>query len=181
MSATWVALLRGMNVGGHRITNADLAAAFTALGMANVATYRASGNVIFDAAEDAAALTARIEEGLQGALGYAVPTYLRSGADFLAVAATTPFTTEQVAAVRGKPQVTFLGAAPSEDVRSSVLALATDEDRLVLEGRELYWLPTAGILQTKLDLRAIESLLGVGTMRTLGTVAGIAKTVRARA
>jgi uncharacterized protein (DUF1697 family) len=50
MSA-YVAFLRGMNVGGHRLSNGELRAHFAAMGFADVATFRASGNVVFAADE----------------------------------------------------------------------------------------------------------------------------------
>ncbi len=54
-----------------------------------------------------------------------------------------------------------------------MLALATAQDRLALGERELYWLPSAGVLDSPLDLEAIEGLLGSYTMRTMGTVEGL--------
>ena len=45
--ARYAAFLRGMNVGGHRLTNEQLRAHFHTLGFAEVETFRASGNVVF--------------------------------------------------------------------------------------------------------------------------------------
>ncbi len=70
---TWVALLRGVNVGGIRIRNADLAALFGDLGLTQVATVLASGNVRFEAEVEVpgrAALKARIEVALRDRFGY---------------------------------------------------------------------------------------------------------------
>ncbi|MFT3799030.1 DUF1697 domain-containing protein [Microbacterium sp.] len=69
----WVALLRGVNVGGITVRSADLAALFRASGYTAVKTVLASGNVRFTA--DAAALTraelkARIEQALRDRFGY---------------------------------------------------------------------------------------------------------------
>ena len=50
----------------------------------------------------------------------------------------------------------------------------TDEDRLALDGRELYWLPSGGISDSALDLTAIERTLGAITIRTKTTVEQIA-------
>ena len=47
----YAAFLRGINVVGSRISNKELAAPFEAIGFEDVATFRASGNVIFSAAE----------------------------------------------------------------------------------------------------------------------------------
>ena len=49
--ALYAAFLRGMNVGGHRITNAELGAIFTAMDLQDARCFRASGNVVFGASE----------------------------------------------------------------------------------------------------------------------------------
>ena len=51
-----------------------------------------------------------------------------------------------------------------------MLALANDEDRLVFDDRELYWLPSGGTRDSRLDLKMVEKLLGATTMRTKGTI-----------
>jgi len=59
-------------------------------------------------------------------------------------------------------------------VRKEVLAMSTEEDWLAIKGRELYWLPSGGTIDSDLDLKAIGSLLGLSTMRTKGTIERIA-------
>jgi uncharacterized protein (DUF1697 family) len=169
------AFLRGMNVGGHRLTNEELRSHFEAMGFADVRTFRASGNVVFEAQrEPLAKMTARIELALAGALGYEVPTFLRTASEVRAIAAAQPFAPAQVEASKGKLQVTMLSATPAKRVREQVLALATYADRLAFVERELYWLPSGGILDSALDLKAIARLLGPGTTRTKNTVEQIA-------
>ncbi len=174
----YVAFLRGMNLGNRRIKNPQLAAEFERLGLLEVATFRASGNVIFDTEVDGgearAALAERIETGLLEGLGYDVPVYLRSAAELRAIAAREPFAAKDVAASKGKLQVTMLQAKPGAAARRKALALSTDADRLAIEGTELYWLPSGGVSETELDLKAIERALGPGTQRTMGTVEQIA-------
>jgi len=172
----YVAFLRGMNLGGRRIKNDELRSEFEALGFVDVACFRASGNVIFGAGEgDEVALTSRIEIGLEEALGYQVPVFLRGAAELLAIAAREPFETSLMTASKGKLQVAFLLDAPTKKSRSEALDLATDEDRLAIDGRELYWLPSGGISESDLDLRTLEATLGTWTMRTMGTVEQIVR------
>lgn len=169
----YVAFLRGMNVGGHRITNAELCAAFDEIGLPDAATFRASGNVIFDAPDGdrRADVAARIEQGLEETLGYAVPVFLRDAAETRAIAAQEPFPARQVAASKGKLQVILLASKPTAKVAEDVLAHATDKDRLAIAGSELYWLPSGGTLDSELDLKTIAKLIGgLSTMRTKGTV-----------
>jgi len=171
----YVAFLRGMNLGGRRIKNDELRAEFEALGFEDVATFRASGNVIFGAGSGSeAALTKKIEAGLGDALGYEVPVFLRSCAEVTGIASREPFEAKPVAASKGKLQVSFLAKKPAAAARGKVEALSTDEDRLALIGRELYWLPSGGISESDLDWKPIDAALGSGTMRTMGTVEQIA-------
>lgn len=171
----YVAFLRGMNLGGRRIKNEELKREFEALGLRDVSCFRASGNVIFATEEKAEEkLKQRIEAGLGEALGYEVPVFLRSAAELGAVSAQAPFDSELVGASKGKLQVAFLPSVPNVKARKQALALASDEDRLAIEGRELYWLPSGGISESDLDLKTIEATVGPWTMRTKGTVGQIA-------
>ncbi len=169
------AFLRGMNVGGHRLSNEQLRAHFTTMGFADVASFRASGNVVFAGkAADPADVRTRIEEGLAELLGYAVPTYIRSSEEVLRIAATQPFTPEQLSASNGKLQVALLFEAPARSTRREALALAGDSDRLSFGERELYWLPSGGLLESDLDMKSLDRLLGPMTIRTKGTLEQIA-------
>jgi uncharacterized protein (DUF1697 family) len=170
-----VAFLRGMNLGGRRIKNKELRAEFKALGFADVACFRASGNVVFSATEKSEAkLTKEIEAGLGEALGYEVPVFLRSAAELQAVAVHKPFDAKALKASKGKLQVAFLEQKPKAAARKLALGLASDDDRLALEGRELYWLPKGGISDSELDLKELAAALGQNTVRTMGTVEQIA-------
>ena len=172
----YVAFLRGMNLGNRRITNEELRGHFEAMGLAAVAAFRASGNVIVavDPGEAEAKLATRVEAELDARLGYDVPVFLRSAAELAAIASHEPFDSQLVAASKGKLQVQFLAGAPAARARREALGLASDEDRLAIAGRELYWLPSGGLSESDLDLKAIERALGPGTTRTMGTVAQIA-------
>ena len=89
---TWVALLRGINVGGKNVIRmADLRSAFEAEGFRDVATYIQSGNVIFRCSGSTpGALTTRIEEMLATAFGYQAKVVLRSREQIEAVVAGAP-------------------------------------------------------------------------------------------
>jgi uncharacterized protein (DUF1697 family) len=175
LMALRVAFLRGMNLGGRRITNADLAKEFETLGYEDVMTYRASGNIIFrDSGDAEGALVAEIEEGLDESLGYAVPTFIRSAAEVRAIADFDPFDLDQVARSKGKLQVSILPKRPTKKQHDAVLAMATDADPLVITEREIYWLPSGGLLESDLDLDAIDDIVGHSTRRTKGTIEGIA-------
>lgn len=172
--ASHAAFLRGINVGGRRVAGGTLIACLEAIGFEDVATFRASGNVIFTASGTVRALEKRIEEALGAELGYAVPAFIRSEAQLHEIAAREPFSPAQLEASKGKPQVLLLGSKPARKAREAALGLASEQDPLAIEGAELHWLPSGGTQQSELDLKAIEKLLGQGTMRTEGTIEQIA-------
>jgi uncharacterized protein (DUF1697 family) len=95
---THVALLRGINVGGHnRVAMADLRAVVAALGHGEVATYIQSGNVVFGAADpdaDSATLAATLERAIAAELGVRPRVVVLSRAELAAVVAANPFPTE---------------------------------------------------------------------------------------
>ncbi len=173
----YAAFLRGMNLGGRRITNTDLCRHVAALGFEDVATFRASGNVVVSTADRAtpAAVARRIEEGLAQALSYAVPTYVRTAAQMQAISAHQPFDAAAIAASRGKLQIALLECAPNAAAVKAVLALHSDDDRLAIHDQELYWLPSGGMSDSALDLKAIEAALGPTTTRTKGTIDQVAQ------
>jgi uncharacterized protein (DUF1697 family) len=172
----YAAFLRGINVGGHRITNDELRKACEAVGLEGVATFRASGNVMFadQDDQDRDAIVDRIESGLGETLGYEVPVFLRTAAEVTAIASHQPFPAKLVAASAGKLQVSLLAEKPSAQAKKTVLALADDEDRLALRDRELYWLPSGGLMESQLDQNAVEAALGLSTRRTKGTMEQVA-------
>lgn len=167
----YVAFLRGMNLGGRRITNEGLRSHFEALGYGEVETFRASGNVIFASdGESEAKLGRRLEAGLAERLGYEVPVFLRSAGELQSISAHEPFAAKHVAASKGKLQIALLAKKPTAAATRRGLALATEEDRLAIEGRELYWLPDGGLSDSELDLKTLAAILGSITIRTKGTI-----------
>ncbi len=90
--AAFVALLRGINVGGaNPIKMADLRACFEADGFCDVATYIQSGNVVFRAAEPSAAvLTRRLEAMLSAGFGFPASVVVRSRAQMRTIVQKAP-------------------------------------------------------------------------------------------
>jgi uncharacterized protein (DUF1697 family) len=105
--ATTVALLRGINVGGHKkVSMADLKKAFESLGFKNVRTVLASGNVVFEAPEKDRAPAGTIGAKLERAFGFPVPVVLRTIRELQAIIASDPFK-EAVSGPGVKFYVTF--------------------------------------------------------------------------
>ena len=92
-SISYVAFLRGINVGGHKIVKMDaLKRAFEKAGMKKVKTILASGNVLFESGEkDPKKLCGKIETGLETALGHPVGVVLRTVAHLEKLEKADPF------------------------------------------------------------------------------------------
>jgi uncharacterized protein (DUF1697 family) len=90
--AHYVALLRGINVGGNNIIKmTELRRCIEELGFGNVATYIQSGNVLFETSEPRqASLSVRIEDALLQRFGYQARIVLRSHRQLQAVVADAP-------------------------------------------------------------------------------------------
>src|SRR5262245_9026917 len=88
----YVALLRGINVGGNNLIKmTDLKDCFQSLGLGDVATYIQSGNVLFDAAaQSSAELATRIEAGLSERFGYQSRIVLRAHPELRAIVSDAP-------------------------------------------------------------------------------------------
>ena len=164
--ARYAAFLRAINIGGRRITGPELCKPFASMGFADAASFRASGNVVFDAPRKPS--EARIEAGLEEELGYEVVTFLRTRAELEELAGGQPFEPD------ARYHVMFLKKLPSAAARKQVLELGTEDDKLAWGARELFWRPRGRMLDSELDLKRVEKLIGLNTMRTNGTVEQIA-------
>jgi uncharacterized protein (DUF1697 family) len=164
----YAAFLRAVNLGrNRRVTGAQLKELFEQAGAEEVATFRTSGNVVFEAARD---ITGKLESHLEAALGHEMAIFLRTASQLEAMAAHQPFPAHELEASKGKLQVFLLRSKPTAGQRKNVVALATDEDRLAFGDRELYWLPSGGTMESSLDHAAVAGLLGQMTQRTKGTI-----------
>ena len=172
----YVAFLRAINVGGHTVKMDRLRALFAELGFASVETFIASGNVIFEAKGDGAALEETIERYLKQSLGYEVVTFLRTPAELAAVAAHEPFAG---AAEAYAIYVGFLKAKPDAERVKAVQGLSSEVNELAIHGRELYWLSRMRTGDNPVTGARLEkALAGPATLRNLTTVRKLAEKYR---
>jgi len=86
-----VALLRAVNVGGRKLSMAELRKLCEELGWADVSTYIQSGNVVFSADGEPDALEAALEGAIRKAFGYDAPTVVRTAAQWRRYAPANAF------------------------------------------------------------------------------------------
>ena len=172
----YVAFLRGINVGGHRVKMDQLRDLFTAVKLANVSTFIASGNVIFDAPDtDTAALETRIEAQLKNALGYAVDTFVRTPAALAAVAAFQPFAAEELATAGHTLHVGFLRGPLGDVAGMKLLAFRSAMDDFRVNGREMYWLCRGRTTDSLVSWPLVAKTVAVSsTMRNVTTIRKLA-------
>jgi len=137
----YIALLRGINVGGHRVKMDRLRELFQELDLQDVSTFIASGNVIFTTdSDDVDALRAAVESHLEKALGYEVATFLRTPAQLAAICALYPAATVTPSDSSTSHYVVFLHAPAPKSVRSNLADLTSDMDAFDFSGQEIHWL-----------------------------------------
>jgi len=171
----WIAFLRAINVGGHTVKMEALRSLFAALGYANVETFIASGNVIFEAPGEPARLEEQIERHLQQSLGYAVATFLRTPAELAAVAACRPFPQDDPEAEGSSLNIAFLKAPPEESARQKLFGYRNPVDDFYLEQHELYWLRRRKLGESVISGAMLEKALGMpATVRNVTTVRKLA-------
>ena len=180
MGATqYIAFLRAVNVGGRLVKMTELKATFETLGLSEVSTFIASGNVIFTAKGAAARLETMIERGLEQSLKYAVPTMVRTVAEVASAADYEPFSPATRAGVS-----LYVGFMKREAVPAAIKtarALQTDIDELHIHGREVYWLARKNIAEATITGAGIEKALQTPvTFRNINTVRRLAAKYPAR-
>ncbi len=178
-----IAFLRAINVGGRVVKMDKLRAVFEKAGFTSVETFIASGNVVFDLspAKKTQVLERSIETMLRDALGYDVPTFVRTGAELKAVVEHEPFTPAQLKKAF-TVNIAFLRQPPDAKAVKALDAARQPTDTFHVRGRELYWLSTIGQGQSKTSNALFEKTLGMqSTVRGITTVRKMAEKYAPRA
>lgn len=178
-SCTYLALLRGINVGGkNKLPMKDLVGLFEDVGCLNVRTFIQSGNVIFNASRGLVKglpnlITRTIEENL----GYRIPVVLRTAEEMDEAIHWNPF----IAA--GVPEKTlhvyFLASLPDARAVATLDASRSLPDRFQVCGQEIYVELPNGMARTKLTNAYFDSKLAtISTARNWKTVIQLHKLMK---
>lgn len=170
----YVAFLRGINLGGRRPPMAQLRELFGNLGFSDVATFIASGNVIFASDEqDTELLEAKISAHFEVTLGYEVAAFARSMDEVRRVVSAQPFPQAEVDRAGHNLHVTFFRARLEPEATKRVRALAAHgRDTFDVVGREVYWLARGGISDAPVTMEMLWKAAGTSdnTMRNMNTL-----------
>lgn len=175
---TYIALFRGINVGGnHSLPMKELAAILQQLGCQNVRTYIQSGNAVFATAEqNGTRLAAAIAAEIKQRRGFEPQVLLLMRAEFEQAIAANPFPEGE-----DNPETLHLGfllSAPANPDLQGIDKLRAASERCQLVGRVFYLFAPEGIGRSKLAAKS-EKLLGAAmTDRNWRTVLALAAMAR---
>jgi len=157
----YVALFRGINVGGkHILPMQDLRDILASAGCENVRTYIQSGNAVFTASATAASLSKNISTAIDDGFGFAPQVLLLTTDRFKTIAASNPFPEGE-----STPKflhVWFLTEAPTDPDLVALKNLQSDSEQFVLHDSAFFMLAPDGIGRSKLAAK-VDRYLGVAT------------------
>jgi uncharacterized protein (DUF1697 family) len=168
--ATYIALLRGINVGGTgSLPMKELVAILELLGCRNVKTYIQSGNAVFEHKSTAAAkLAGKITAAIRERCGFAPHTIVLDNKEQAKIVKQNPF--PQGEAEPKTLHVFFLESKPTKAAMTSLDDLKSDSEQFELRGTAFYFFAPDGIGRSKLAAN-VERKLGVtATSRNWRTV-----------
>lgn len=163
----YIALLRGINVGGHnKIKMAELKELLESLGLQKVKTYIQSGNVLFES--DYEILSESLEKEIENKFRFPVPVILRTAEQFRQVVNSCPFPVDGLAE-NESVQVAFLADMPDQTGIDRLSAYRNEKDDFKIVDKDVYLIFKHSIRDSK--LAANLSKLGVSaTVRNWNTV-----------
>ena len=172
---TCIALLRGINVGGHKkVAMAELRGLCEELGLEDARTLLQSGNLVFRSARKAPQLERLLEAEVEKRLGLATHFFVRSAAEWQRLVARNPFPAE-AGSDPGHLLAMPLKDAPKPAAVEALRAAITGRERVAVEGREAYLVYPDGVGASRLTISIIERKLGTrGTGRNWNTVLKLA-------
>lgn len=158
---TYVALLRGINVGGRAMIKMPaLRSLLAEMGFEDVSTYVQSGNVVFKSSSRGADVIASdIEERIAAAFGLETTVLIRTPAELRRIADSNPFQDRETDYT--KLHVVFLSSAPEAQAVNELDPNRSPPDEFSVRGREIYLHLPNGAGRSKLTIDYFEKRLGV--------------------
>lgn len=176
---TWIALLRGINVGGKNpLPMKSLVALLDEIGCSQIKTYILSGNVVFQAAgRSSLPLSERICDGIESRHGFRPELLMLKVKEFETAIAANPF--PNAASDPKSRHLFFLAAVPKKPDLAALENLRAESEQFELGQQVFYLHAPQGIGRSKLVAK-VEKLLGVpATGRNWRTVQKIAEMAQA--
>jgi uncharacterized protein (DUF1697 family) len=158
----YIAILRGINVGGKRMIKMDaLKQLFASLGFSNIETYIQSGNVFFQCkktSEEKLAVT--IAKEIENVFKFDVPTIVKNVEELNQIITNNPFTKDKKKQVEFL-HVTFLATAPAKENIDRIIKLTFGDDVFAIIDNAVYLYCPNGYSNSKLTNGFFENKLKV--------------------
>jgi uncharacterized protein (DUF1697 family) len=170
--AVIIAMLRGVNVGGHnKIKMEELRGLCKTLKLRDACTYVQSGNLIFRTDErDLELLTKRLQNAIERKFGFRPDVVLRTAAEMREVIGRNPFA-KRHGIEPNRLLVTFLASEPDAEAREKAARVETAPEELRMDRREVYIHFPNGMARPKVSWPTIERILKTsGTGRNWNSV-----------
>ena len=159
--ATYISLLRGINVGGKVLAMSGLRKLCEDLGFKSVQTYIQSGNVLFEASDKStAALSKLIESQISRQFGMTVSVITLTTSELSAIIKGSPFVKEK-GIDQARLHITLLFAKPTKEGLAKLAAIPAAKDRNYVKGTTIYLYCPDGYGRSKLANPQLERALGV--------------------
>ena len=157
-----IALLRGVNVGGHHKIKMDVLRELCASAKFECAqTYLQSGNVVFrTSSKSTVSLAGVLEAAIERKLGFRPSVVLRTVPELRAAIARNPFA-KRPGLEPGKLAVVFLAREIAAAARKALLAMDIAPEELRAQGQELYIYFPNGQGRPKLSWSRVDKILGM--------------------
>ena len=156
----FVALLRAINVGGHRkLPMVELRELAETLGLEQPRTYIQSGNLIFGSKDKAPELEAKLEAAIQKKFGIAVPVIIRPASKWNALVAANPFP-DVAEAEPNRLMMMLSKSPPAPGVADALAERSRDGERIRAAGGALWIHYPGGAGTSKLAPSLIDRAIG---------------------
>lgn len=155
---TYVALLRGINVGGHRkILMADLQLLLNNLNFKDAKTYIQSGNVVFNSGKDVLTIQKEISEAIRLKYGFDVIVITKTIEAFKSIFDGCPFQLEE----KEKSYFMMLDNAPDKSGLKAIEGISYDNEKFKITDSCIYFFASNGYGRTKFNSNYFEKKLKV--------------------
>ncbi len=178
--STYIALLRGINIGGHhKLPMKELVAVLEALGLRNVQTCIQSGNAVFQAQTGSPGqLAAKISAAIKKSHGFEPKTMLLDVIQLDQAIRDNPFPEGETPG--NTLHLSFLAEAPAQPDLAGIETIRAKTEKCLLQGKVFYLYAPDGVARSKLAA-SMERLLGVPiTSRNWNTVKKLQEMAQAR-
>lgn len=182
MMTAYIALLRGINVGGkNKIKMVELRETLKGLNLVNVKTYIQSGNVVFKSNDKVNEIAKAMQRGIHYDFGVEIPVILRTADELNQIIKDFPFTEEEVIKVEAESGVSslYVGMMRKEskkDVENSIVPYKGIKDEYKVIGKNVFLLFSHSIRDSKLarKLNKLETPITIRNWKTINKLSQMA-------